>query len=138
MEPEDVLESLPSEIAATAQRLRELIQAAIPEAEERVYPGWRGFGYRHPEVGYFCGVFPSRKWVALGFEWGVLLPDPHGLLKAGDSTSKRVRYLRFVQPDEIRPKFVRQFLKAAVSLKSGTGKGGGPSPKESSGRRTSG
>lgn len=34
MQPEDILESLPSEIAATAQRLRELIHAAVPQAEE--------------------------------------------------------------------------------------------------------
>ena len=122
MEPEDLLESLPSEIGATAHRLRELVRAAMPGAEERVYPGWRGFGYRHPEAGYVCGIFPSRKWVALGFEWGALLPDPDGLLQAGHSTSKRVRYLRFHEPGEIRPPMIRRFLKAAVALRGGRGK----------------
>lgn len=119
-QPADILERLPSEIAATAQRLREIIRAAIPQAEERVYPGWRGFGYHHPAAGYFCGVFPSRKCVALGFEWGVLLPDPDGLLVAGHSSSKKVRYLRFATPGAIDSRTVRQFLKAAVSLKDRT------------------
>ena len=94
------------------------MKATIPAAEERVYPGWRGFGYHHPVAGFFCGIFPSRKWVALGFENGVLLPDPDGRLVAGGTSSKKVRYLRFTAPPDIRPAIVRPFLKAAVALQA--------------------
>jgi hypothetical protein len=26
---------------------------------------WRGIGYRHPDAGYFCGIFPFKTHVGL-------------------------------------------------------------------------
>ena len=77
-------------VVAAAQWLRELVTATVPDAVERVYPGWHGFGYRHPQAGYFCAVFPRSDTVQLSFERGARLPDPHRLLAGG---GRQVRYV---------------------------------------------
>ena len=58
-----------------------------PEAVEKAYPSWHGIGYRLPESGYFCGICPLADSVKLGFEFGVLLPDPQGLLEGQGSAA---------------------------------------------------
>ena len=84
-------------VVATAQWLRELVTATVPDAAESVYRGWHGFGYRHPVAGYFCAVFPRADEVRLSFEHGVRLPDPRGLL-AG--TGRQVRYVDVWAPGD--------------------------------------
>jgi len=83
------------------------------EAVETAYPGWRAIGYRHPQSGYFCGIFPEPPRVRLAFEWGALLPDPHQLLKTG---GKQVRYLDIYGEEELQEKLVSDLLLAAVDL----------------------
>jgi hypothetical protein len=72
-------------------RTRDAVLAADPDLSERLYPGWRGVGYRHPEAGYICGIFPQPDGeVRLLFEHGAAMPDPERLLEgAGTQT----RYL---------------------------------------------
>ncbi len=70
--------------------LRGLIRDALPEVEEAARPGWHAIGYRHPDQGYLCGIFPHDDAVKLGFEFGMLLPDPDRLL-SGDG--KQLRYV---------------------------------------------
>jgi len=63
-----------------ARWLRDLVRSALLDAREKVWPGWHGFGYHHPEAGYVCGLFPRGDTVSLFFEHGANLPDPAGLL----------------------------------------------------------
>jgi hypothetical protein len=69
----------------------------MPDAIERVRPGWRLIGYDLP-VGrstvYFAYVAPETEHVHLGFEWGVLMDDPRGLLQ-GEGITTQVRWLTF-------------------------------------------
>jgi hypothetical protein len=74
--PEEILADFLPDVRALAGALRALILRTIPTASEHAYSGWRGIGYRHPQSGYFCGIFPQRDHVKLGFEYGAALPDP--------------------------------------------------------------
>ena len=101
--PEALLEDFPPPMRALAERLRDVVSEAIPEALERVRPGWRLIGYDLPlgkKRVYFAFVIPEDAHVHLGFEHGWAMDDPHRLLK-GAGITKRVRWLTFVDGDEI-------------------------------------
>src|SRR5688500_6143516 len=71
------------------------VTAVDPDLAARVYRGWQGIGFRHPEAGYVCGVFPRSDWVALLFEHGATMADAeHVLLGEGAQT----RFLRIDSP----------------------------------------
>ena len=115
LSPEDVLADHTPEVRALAEELRQLIRAAVPEATEKAYLGWQGIGYRHPQAGYFCGIFPTADLVKLGFEFGVLLPDPDGLLEGSGSQMRWV----VLRPGEAIPgDSIRALLQAALDLPS--------------------
>ena len=95
------------------QRLRELVVATVPDAVEVSYPVWKGLGYHHPEGGYFCGIFPQKDMVKLGFEFGVLLDDPDGVL---EDTGKQVRYVVIKEGQAIPEGAIKGLLEAAVGL----------------------
>ena len=101
--PEALLDDFPPPMQAIAHRLRDVVKAAIPDAIERVRPGWRLIGYDLP-IGkrrvYFAFVAPENEHVHLGFEHGWAMADPHGLLK-GEGITKQVRWLTFEDGDEI-------------------------------------
>jgi hypothetical protein len=50
-------------------RLRRLVCGTVPNAAEEVYTVWCGIGYRHPDAGHFCGIFPFKTHVGLAFEF---------------------------------------------------------------------
>jgi hypothetical protein len=97
--PEIILSDQPPELRQLAERLRGLIRETVPEAVESAYPGWHAIGYRHPERGYFCAIFPETARVRLAFEWGALLPDPHHLL---GGNGKQVRYVDIHEVGDLR------------------------------------
>jgi len=101
--PEALLEDFPAPMQAIAQRLRDVVTQAIPEALERVRPGWRLIGYDLPigkRLVYFAFVLPEDVHVHLGFGHGWAMRDPHRMLR-GAGITKRVRWLTFVAGDEI-------------------------------------
>lgn len=69
--------------------LRDVVLDAEPDLADRVYRGWDGIGFRHPEAGYVCAVYPREERVELLFEHGASLVDPEGLL-TGSGTQTRV------------------------------------------------
>ena len=77
--------------------VRELVLEAEPDLTERVYRGWDGIGFRHPDAGYVCAIYPRDGEVRLLFEHGTRLDDPAGLLE-GDGTQTRHVTLR--RPDD--------------------------------------
>jgi hypothetical protein len=84
----DLLSNYPPPIQDIAEKLRNVILAIAPDALEKANRGWRSISFRDRQVGYFCGIFPFEDYVDLIFEFGVLLPDPNGIL-LGDA--KQVR-----------------------------------------------
>lgn len=110
---DDLLSAYPPPIHSMVSKLREIILAAAPSVQEQANRGWRSISFRDKQVGYFCGIFPFEDYVDLIFEFGVLLPDPNGILQ-GDA--KQVRYLRFHAVEEIREAEVKPLLLAALEL----------------------
>jgi hypothetical protein len=116
--PEALLEDFPPPMRAIAQRLRNVVNEAIPDAVERVRPGWRLIGYDLP-IGrkrvYFAFVAPENVHVHLGFEHGWAMRDPHRLLE-GAGITKRVRWLKFFDVDEIEPERCVELLREAARV----------------------
>jgi hypothetical protein len=97
------------ELAAWA---RERVRAADPDLAERLYRGWRGIGFRHPEAGYVCAIYPRSEWVVLLFEHGASLADPEGVL-VGDG--KQTRFLRIEAADEPTAALIDRYVQQAVA-----------------------
>lgn len=95
------------------QALRLLVLETVPQALESVNMGWHSLGYRHPQCGYFCGVFPGQDRVKLIFEFGVLLPDPLNLLQ-GDG--KQVRFVEIMGKEDIETEPLEKLLQSAIDL----------------------
>ena len=101
--PEAYLDGFPPVTQDTVAALRALMRDAVPDAIERVRLGWHLIGYDLPlrRYGvYFAYVAPEPVHVHLGFEYGVFMDDPQGLLQ-GAGVTKQVRWLTFERPDEI-------------------------------------
>jgi hypothetical protein len=114
--PEQFLAGFPLEIRSITQALRELVRAQVPHTREAVYPGWRLIGYRadHRDRNvYFAYIAPTADHVSLGFEWGILVPDPQGMLE-GDGS--QVRYARFRQLEDIRPAPLALLINQALEI----------------------
>jgi len=104
------------DIAHLVGRLREIVRRTVPAAVESAHPVWHSIGYRHPDSGYFCGLFPQSDRVDIAFEFGVLLPDPNGLLQGG---GKQVRYVRVSRMKDLRVRQLQHLLRAAIDLPPG-------------------
>ena len=101
--PEALLEGYPPVMQETAYALRSIVREAVPDAWERVRVGWHLIGYDLPlrRYGvYFAYVAPEPVHVHLGFEWGVFMSDPQGLLQ-GEGITRQVRWLTFSAPEQI-------------------------------------
>ncbi len=114
--PEGLMAGWSPEVRGLAQVLRSLILNVAPAATEIAYPVWKGIGYHHGATGYFCAIFPAEDGVKLGFEFGVLLPDPEGLLVG---TGKQVRYVHIADAAQIPVDAIKRLIVAALSLPEG-------------------
>jgi hypothetical protein len=95
--PEALLAAYPPPMRDIADRLRGVVGRALPDAVERVRPGWRLIGYDVPagrRLAYAAFIAPEVEHVHLGFEHGVLMHDPGGLLQ-GAGVTRQVRWLTF-------------------------------------------
>ncbi len=102
--PEAYLAAYPADIRTSAERLRAIVRRAVPDAVERVRPGWRLIGY-DLLVGrrsvYFAYVAAEPVHVHLGFEFGVSMADPDQVLEGAHLGLRKVRYLTFRPGDAI-------------------------------------
>jgi len=104
-------------IARTAPPLRPLLAAArrrvlqvVPGATERLRAGWGLLGYDCPR--YFAYLVPMPDHVRLGFERGVLLPDPAGLLRG---TGTQVRHVELRRLADLRTPALADLLREAAA-----------------------
>ena len=108
---EAVLDGHTPDVYGLAQWLRRAVKSADQDLSERVYTGWHGFGYHHPDAGYVCAVFPREDDVLLAFEHGADLADPEQRLTEG---GRQVRHLVFSDRSSHPFAAVRGFVGAAV------------------------
>jgi hypothetical protein len=102
--PEVFLAGYPNAIRDAAEVLRGVVRRAVPDAVERVRPGWRLIGYDLPvgsRLRYFAFVAPEPIHVHLGFEHGAWMADPDRRLEGAHLKLKKVRFLTFQPGDAI-------------------------------------
>src|SRR5438309_205407 len=87
------------EVASLTRALMDKMKARVPGATIMVYDNYNalaiGFGPtdRAGQAVFSLAVMP--RWVTLCFNWGVRLPDPHGLL---NGSGNQVRHVRLHTP----------------------------------------
>lgn len=113
---EELVQSHSPDIQAIVAALRRLILETVPDAAESANGGWHSVSYRHPQQGYFCGIFPTQETVIVVFEFGILLPDPDGVL---EGNGKQVRNIVLHSQDEIAAESIKRLLLEALSLPVG-------------------
>ena len=89
--------------ATIAEVLRRVVLDAVPEAIERVRPGWRLIGYDLPvkrHGAFFAWIWPEPEHIHLGFPRGILMDDPEGRMR-GDGITKAARWLTYQPGDDI-------------------------------------
>jgi hypothetical protein len=86
----DFLRASHPDLADLALWVRQAVLAGEPDLTERVYLGWAGIGFRHPDAGYVCAIYPreQEQEVRLLFEHGARLDDPEGLLEGAGSQTR--------------------------------------------------
>jgi hypothetical protein len=119
MPPEALLAAYPPPMRAIAERLRAIVRRAVPDAVERVRPGWRLIGYDVPSgprrLSYFCYVAPEVEHVHIGFEYGVFMSDPDRLL-VGEGVTRKVRWLTFRSDDPIEERQLIELVREGARL----------------------
>ena len=101
-------------LAVLALWVREAVLTGEPDLTERVYVGWDGIGFRHPDAGYVCAIYPreQEREVRLLFEHGVRLEDREGLLEgAGTQT----RFIRVRERDDRLAAAIGRYVHDAVA-----------------------
>lgn len=107
----ELLERCTPEVRALAQATRKHIMCTVPQASEKLRSGWGLIGYNAPA--YFAFIDVSHRHVRIGFEWGVLLPDPQRRLQG---TGSQVRYVSIESPQVLRDPAIRDLLREAAML----------------------
>ena len=92
--------------------VRDVVKRADPDLTEKVYRGWQGVGFRHPDAGYVVAVYPRSEWVVLLFEHGVSMPDPEGVLM-GDG--KQTRFIRIDDATDEVAALVDRYVQQAIA-----------------------
>jgi hypothetical protein len=117
--PELFLSAYAPDIREIAERLRGVVREAVPEAIERVRSGWRLIGYDVPvgrRTRYFAFVAPELEHVHLGFEYGVWMADPDGLLRGAHLELRKVRFVTFEAGDAIPTDALVRYTSEAADL----------------------
>jgi len=114
---EAFLASYSPPIRDLAEHLRGVVNGAVPDAIERVRPGWRLIGYDLPvrRGVFFAWVWPELEHVHLGFPHGVLMDDPRHELK-GDGITKKARWLTYQPGDRVDERQARRHVEEAVRV----------------------
>jgi hypothetical protein len=110
MTVDELLDEHTPEMADLARRLIEHVDAAADWSELRIYAGWHGFGFHHPDLGYVVGLFPGADSVRVLFEHGHLLGEAP-FLEGGGQT----RYVDFDSWDTERLQTIDDLLDRVLS-----------------------
>jgi hypothetical protein len=119
--PDLFLAGYPPEIQELADRLRAVVREAVPEAIERVRSGWRLIGYDLPvgrRTRYFAFIAPEPAHLHLGFEYGIWMSDPDGILRGAHLDLKKVRYVTYEPGNEIPTDVLVGYTQEAAELAS--------------------
>jgi hypothetical protein len=95
--------------------LRKLIAEVYPKVVEVPWPKLQITGYGvgpKKSSEHFCYIAPFVTHVNLGFNYGVRLPDPKGLL---EGTGKKFRNVKILHLNDVKRPALKKLLRAAVA-----------------------
>ena len=110
----DVLSKFDLAVGKIALRARALVLNVLPEVFEVVWVQQKNAGYgTGPKkmTEHFCWIAPAKAHVTFGFNYGVELPDPEGLL---EGTGKRFRHVKLASAAEVDRPALRRLVHAAT------------------------
>lgn len=113
------LDDYPPPILRQVAVLRAQVSRAVPEATDRLRPGWRLIAYDLPITKhgtYFAYIAPEPKHVHLGFAWGTLMSDPTRVLQGAHLHLRRVRYLTYLPGERIQARPVMALIREAARV----------------------
>jgi len=103
------------ELTQLALATRALVMKAAPDCVELIYDAYSavstGYTYTGRPTDAFIHIAVYARWVNLGFNRGVMLKDPEGLL-AG--TGRWTRHVRIAKADDLKSRALAALVKAAV------------------------
>jgi len=107
------LKGYPPPVRGIAVKAREVILSVMPNATEKVYPGWKviQYGTAADMKSVFAAISPQRERVNLGLANGVDLPDPDGLL---EGEGKGIRHVKLTSPEAAGAPAVRELIRGAL------------------------
>jgi len=94
---------------------RTLILEEAPDASEFVYEVYTiadHFSFTERPSDAFVFTTTHANWVNIGFNFGAMLPDPHGLLRG---EGKLIRHIRIAQAADLAVPGVRELIRAAIA-----------------------
>ncbi len=97
-----------------ARALRTLLEEVYPNATEVPWPNQHVIGYGigpKKMTEHFGYIGAHRDHVNLGFNYGVALPDPEGLL---EGAGKKFRHVKVRKPKQVSHAGLRALIEAAV------------------------
>jgi hypothetical protein len=69
----DIIKEHTPSVKKLINQLCKFILNTVPEIYEKVLPEWHAIGFRYPECGHFCAIFPFKDSLKLYFEYGAHL-----------------------------------------------------------------
>ena len=117
--PELFLSGYSDEIRDVAERLCDVVRDAVPESIERVRTGWRLIGYDIPvgrQTRYFAWVWPEPEHVHLGWQFGIWMSDPDGILRGDHLNLRKVRYVTYQPGEPIPTDVLMGYTREAAAL----------------------
>lgn len=118
MTPSEFLKLYPPNLQEISESLRDLVRSTFPAATEKVYTGWKLLGYRIPDgvkSRFFCCIVPQKKEndVLLGFQYGIAMDNPEGILE-GKGT--QVRFVRVKRKDQYQDADLIRLIEHAAEV----------------------
>ena len=101
-------------IQKLALAARKLILEEAPESSEFIYEVYTiadHFSFTRPGDA-FVFTTTHANWVNIGFNFGVLLPDPEGLLRG---EGKLIRHVRISRAADLDAPGIRKLIRAAIA-----------------------
>jgi hypothetical protein len=101
------------QVREIAVKAREMILSVLPDATEKVYPGWKviQYGAGADMKSVFAAISPQRERVNLGLANGADLPDPDGLL---EGEGKAIRHVKLTSPAAASTPAIKELIRGAL------------------------
>ena len=114
-EIEEFLSQYDEKVFQHAQKLRLLLITHLPDITEQLDLKAKMIAYCYGQkyVELICVLIPSKKGLKLGFNRGIELPDPTGLLEGSGKIS---RYIPIKSADQIESPAITELLTKALEI----------------------